>query len=215
MEKNIYNRTIALSALFQCAEGVRQLAHTGKVDSELYRTALYSLCTENNDEILDIFEGLNHLNKGFRVLTFQLGGEGLSPSGDKKNLEVTRYCINLLHLQKKLQANPSLFQKIIDGITDVQRQLNHFKLEDTTITDRLADIYSQTVSTIGPKIIVNGNQDYLAVKSNAAKIRTLLLAGIRATLLWQQAGGNRWKLLLERKKMQNQAHEFIKKNRSI
>lgn len=101
MEKNVYNRTIALGALFQCTEGVRQLAYEGKVDSGLYRTALYSLCTENNDDIIDIFEGLNNLDKGFRVLTFQLGGEALSPNGDKKNMEVTRYCINLLQLQKK------------------------------------------------------------------------------------------------------------------
>ena len=37
----------------------------------------------------------------------------------------------------------------------------------------------------------------------------LLLAGIRAALLWRQAGGNRWKLLLERGKLQRQADAFL------
>lgn len=215
MEKNVYNRTIALGALFQCAEGVRQIAYEGKVNPNLYRTALHSICTDNDDSIIDIYEGLNNLDKGFRVLTYHLGGEAIGPDGSKKNLEITRYCINLLHLQKKLQNAPDIFQEVIKGIEDVQRQLNHFELEDNTITEHLADIYTQTISTLTPKIMVKGNQDYLAVKMNAAKIRTLLLAGIRATLLWHQAGGNRWKLLLERRKIQNQANELIKQNRSI
>jgi len=33
----------------------------------------------------------------------------------------------------------------------------------------------------------------------------LLLAGIRATLLWRQCGGSRWKLLFFRKKIQDEA----------
>ncbi|HIQ07629.1 MAG TPA: lysogenization regulator HflD [Thiotrichaceae bacterium] len=215
MEKNVYNRTIALAALFQCAEGVRQIAHEGKVNPALYRTTLHSICTENNDNILDIYEGLPKLDKGFRVLSYHLGGETSELNSSKKNLEVTRYCISLLHLQKKLQSdNTELFQKIISGIEDVQRQLKHFELEDSTITERLADIYTQTISTMTPKIMVKGNQDYLVIPRNAAKIRTLLLGGIRATLLWHQAGGNRWKLLLERRKMQNQASELIKHSRT-
>jgi len=41
-----------------------------------------------------------------------------------------------------------------------------------------------------------------------------LLAGIRAALLWRQAGGTRWKLLLERGKLQQQADTFLSQIKS-
>jgi high frequency lysogenization protein len=36
-----------------------------------------------------------------------------------------------------------------------------------------------------------------------------LLAGIRATLLWRQCGGSRWRLLLFRKKIQDEARFLL------
>jgi high frequency lysogenization protein len=47
---------------------------------------------------------------------------------------------------------------------------------------------------------------------NAAKIRALLLAGIRAALLWRQAGGDRWKLIFSRSAMQKEAQQLLKAN---
>jgi len=43
----------------------------------------------------------------------------------------------------------------------------------------------------------------------ANKIRTLLLAGIRAAVLWRQMGGNRWQLLFSRKDIINDAKMLI------
>ena len=57
--------------------------------------------------------------------------------------------------------------------------------------------------------MIKGEPEYLNVSTNAAKIRTLLLAGFRAAILWRQAGGSRWKLLFERGKMQRQAEAYL------
>jgi len=57
--------------------------------------------------------------------------------------------------------------------------------------------------------MIQGDQHYLTNTETAAKIRTLLLAGIRAALLWKQAGGSRWKLLIERGKMQGEAEVLL------
>ena len=54
---------------------------------------------------------------------------------------------------------------------------------------------------MGPRIIVQGDQGYLSNPDNAARIRALLLAGIRAAVLWRQAGGTRWNLILGRNKL--------------
>ena len=209
MQKNIDNRTIALSALFQCVEGVRQLAHEGKVNQELFHTCLHSISNENNETIQDVYGDITQLKTGFKVLLYQLGTGQMTPDGKTKNMEVTRYAINLLHLEKKLSTQPDLFQVLLAGIEDVQRQRVHFDATDETIINRLADIYSETISKLGPRIMVKGDQGHLGRKETAAKIRALLLAGIRAALLWRQAGGSRWKLLLERGKMQRRAEDFL------
>ncbi len=209
MEKNTDNRTIALAALFQCVEGVRQIAHDGNVDQALFTTCLQSVVTDNTDTIQDIYGGLEKLQTGFKVLLFQLGSGQMTPDGKQKNMETTRYAINLLHLEKKLDSHPELFEILLNGIEDVQRQLKHFAVTDETIISRLADIYAETISKLGPRIMVKGDQGHLGKKENAAKIRALLLSGIRAALLWRQAGGSRWKLLLERGKMQRTANDFL------
>jgi high frequency lysogenization protein len=48
--------------------------------------------------------------------------------------------------------------------------------------------------------MVAGEQNYLQKTETAARVRTLLLAGIRAAVLWRQLGGSKWKLLFARKK---------------
>ena len=102
-----------------------------------------------------------------------------------------------------------MFEEVIKGIQGTQKKLEFFDKEHENITASLADIYANTISDIGPKIMIKGDQTHLANPKNASKIRALLLAGIRAALLWRQAGGSRWKLLLERGKLQKQADTFL------
>ncbi len=214
MQANDRNRTIALAALFQCVEGVIQIATTGKVDSQLFSTCVNSIITKNTDTIEDIYGGLENLEKGFRVLMFQLGTGKMTPDGRVKDLEATRYGINLLYLEKKLANNKIIFQKLLDSLTGVQKQLDFF--DDVThesIINKLAEIYTETISKIGPRVMIKGDQTQLAKPENAAKIRTLLLAGIRAALLWRQAGGSRWKLLFSRGKMQREAEKILRESR--
>jgi high frequency lysogenization protein len=57
--------------------------------------------------------------------------------------------------------------------------------------------------------MVVGDQNYLGSQNTVNKIRALLLAGIRAVLLWRQCGGSRWKLLFFRKKIQEEAQFLL------
>lgn len=209
MDQNTENRTVALAALFQCTEGVSKIANTGSFDSGPFECCIGSIVTENTDTILDIYGGLPNLEIGLKTLMFQLGTSPMTPDGKSKNMDLTRYAINLLHLEKKLDTSPETFTELLKGIEDAQRQLQHFDLTHETIIHRLAEIYSSTISSLGPRIMVKGDQNQLGNKNHAAKIRALLLAGIRASLLWRQAGGNRWKLMFERGKMQRQAEAFL------
>jgi high frequency lysogenization protein len=209
VESNTQNRTIALAALFQCIDGVNQVANTGQIDEALYNNCISSILNENADDAVDLYGSLDNLKVGFTSMLYQLGSGQLTPDGKPKDLEATRYALGLLHLEKKLHNNPVAFEEVIKGIQDTQKKLEFFGKDHENITASLADIYAKTISNIGPKIMVKGDQTHLANPKNASKIRALLLAGIRAALLWRQAGGSRWKLLLERGKLQKQADTFL------
>lgn len=211
MESNIQNRTIAMAALFQCIDGVNQIANTGHIDETLYNSCIDSVLNENADDAVDLYGSLENLKIGFKSMLYQLGAGQLTPDGKPKDLEATRYALGILHLEKKLNKNPAVFKEVIKGIQETQKKLEFFDKNHENITASLADIYANTISNIGPKIMVKGDQAHLSNPNNASKIRALLLAGIRAALLWRQAGGNRWKLLLERGKLQKQADAFLSK----
>ncbi len=210
MESNTQNRAIALAAIFQCVDGVSQIANTGQLDEDVYNTAVNSILTDNADSAEDLFGSIANLKTGLQSMMGQLSTSQTTPDGKPRDLEATRYALGLLQLEKKLNNNNAMFQRLLEGIEETQKKLEFFDIEHENITAALADIYANTVSKIGPKIMVKGDQQHLANPKNAAKIRALLLAGVRAALLWRQAGGNRWKLLLERGKLQKQADQFLK-----
>lgn len=210
MQANNRNRTLALAALFQSVEGVNQIATTGQVNSELLTQAVNSLLMENSDEIADLYGGVIGLKTGLEVLLYQLGAARLTPEGKPKNLEATRYAVNLLYLEKKLSNDQTTFRTVLQGIESAQQQLEFFSLTHANMIARLAELYTQTISKIGPRIIIKGEQQHLSNPDNAAKIRVLLLAGIRAALLWRQAGGDRWKLLFSRNKLQAEAKDLLR-----
>ena len=210
MEPNTHNRAIAMAALFQCVDGVSQIANTGNIDSDSYNTLINSVLTDNEDDTAEgLYGSIADLKLGLQSMMSQLSTSQVTPDGKPKDLEATRYALGLLQLEKKLNNNKAMFDKLLEGIEDTQKKLEFFDIEHENITASIADIYANTISVIGPKIMIKGEQTHLANPKNAAKIRALLLAGVRAALLWRQAGGNRWKLLLERGKLQKQADSFL------
>lgn len=211
MDENTRNRTLALSALFLCVHGVTQIANTGQCKPQLLSTCIGSLVHGNSDNIEDIYGGLDHLKDGLAALMYNLGAGQLSPDGRPKDMESTRYSINILHLQRKLMKNDKIFNDLMEGIKNAQSKLEFFDLTHPNIIANLAETYSETISRLGPRIMIKGDQTYLGNPDNASKIRALLLGAIRAALLWDQAGGGRWKLLFERSKMQKEAEQLLAK----
>jgi len=74
----------------------------------------------------------------------------------------------------------------------------------------LGEVYQNTISTLQPRIMVNGEQEYLSRPEIANKIRACLLAGVRSAILWRQCGGTRWKFLFYRKKIQAELQVLLK-----
>ena len=55
---------------------------------------------------------------------------------------------------------------------------------------------------------------HLQQTDTAAKIRALLLAGIRSARLWRQLGGHRWQLIFSRRKLLDALYPRLRSTQS-
>ena len=213
MTNQQYDRVLALAGLFQSARLAQQLAHEGKADTDAVYTSLQSIFFIDADNSVDIYGGQSALPTGLKT--------GLSTLFDKcsgkpgpNDLELAKYVISLIQLQSKLRKQAAMVVAIADGVASIKSQLTLFKSEDghsyhPTIVAKLAELYKQTISTLAPQILVNGEHMLLTNAVIADKIRAVLLAGIRSAVLWNQLGGRRWHLLFQRKPIANLATTIL------
>ncbi len=206
MELNtITNQTIALSGIAQVAVLVQQLATTGTCDQHSMEASIGSILKIDSDSVADIYGGLAGLKLGFEQLNGQITGE------KPPNPEQARYAAAIVFLEKKLTDRKDFMATIQTGIVKAQGQAEQFGLLHENVLANLGDIYHSTISTLQPRIMVNGEQIFLSQPDIANKIRALLLAGIRSALLWRQCGGSRWKFIFYRRKIQNELQDLIKR----
>lgn len=189
-------QVIAFAAIFQSAVLVEQLARTGDIPQEALQPLISSLFNTNPSSFNDIYgPPQNHLAIGLHTLERLCARD---PKGINPN--VTRYAISLLHLERKLSKKPAMLNALAEGIENSERQAQHFsQLHENTIA-ALASLYQQTLSQLSYRIRVVGDPTHLQNKHVANKVRTLLLAGIRAAMLWRQVGGRKWQLITSRRR---------------
>lgn len=191
------DRVIALAALIQVVTLVQKIAETGQINESEFETLLKSLLDENASTTEAVYGDISQLKTGLEQLNKQL-------SKDKKNKDVTllRYVIALLHLERQLAKRPAMMDIISREIEQVPQQIDYFgDINNPQVIARLADIYHRTISELTPRIKVQGDPSFLQQADNVNRIRALLLAGIRAAILWRQKGGRRWQFLLQSSKI--------------
>lgn len=192
------NQTIALAGISQACLLVQQLATTGTADNSAIETSINSILKIDSDGVIDIYGELSNLKPGLIQLEQQITNRTIADP------EQARYAASLVFLEKQLSNRPEMLDKIATGIKVAQAQSETFGPLHENVLANLGDLYHSTISTLQPRIMVNGEQEYLSQPNTVNKIRALLLSGIRATLLWRQCGGARWKFLFFRKKLQDE-----------
>jgi high frequency lysogenization protein len=187
-------QTIALAAVYQSAVMAHELANSGAVrDQKSWQVSLnslYKIDAESTDAVFDnnipgLALGLNTLIKSFNK--------------DNYYINVIKYSITLLALAGKLQQRPEMMDIISKGLSDSKVLQTHEEPLNAAVVSKLAQIYSKTISQMQPRVIVAGQPFHLKDQATTEKIRAILLAGIRAAVLWKQVGGNQLQLLFKRK----------------
>jgi high frequency lysogenization protein len=206
MSQSLRDKSLALAGMFQAAYLVQEIARTGVMDTAAFEVSVNSLFKIDAATTEEVYGSIpKDLRLGLQVLRDHL------QSGKKqaKDLELVRYVLNLIMLEKRLSSNPKVMEKVGIGIEHAQRQAEHLSATHNHVIGNLADLYANTISTLGPRIMVNGEAVHLREPEKVACIRALLLAGIRSAVLWRQKGGRRWEIVLRRSKYVNMVNKIL------
>jgi high frequency lysogenization protein len=198
------NQTLALAGMFQSAVLIEQLAYKGEVNQAAFDCSVDSLFAFNAENTLEIFGDVFGLNRGMQALTNHLGGRGQA-SG--KNLAY--YIMSMMKVSTNLLKDEAMANRLQNELQTIQQQSIDFEMSRNNTINKIDGLYQNTISKAQSKVIIRGEQIYLSNNDTAAKVRTLLLAGIRAAVLWHQLGGSKWKLIISRKKYVESAKRFM------
>ena len=190
------DQTIALAGLYQSLALVQNIAWEGDDHHSCMVPTIESILKLDADHYIDVYGSIDNLQLGIQTLK-----TALQNKSEKHAVERTRYAINLMYLASKLEEDKKALSSLGSQIERINNQYESVTDSFDDITQDLGGLYRECISPLGPKIIIEGDPAYLKTGQNASKIRALLLAGTRAIVLWKQANGKRWTLLLGRKSL--------------
>ncbi|WP_322977867.1 high frequency lysogenization protein HflD [Pseudomonas sp. C11] len=193
----IQEQLVALGAVFEAAVLADKIARTGQISEASMGCMLGSLLVRDPKSTLDVYGGDDlNLREGYRALISALER---NPAALQR--EPLRYSLALIGLERQLDKRSDMLEIMGSRLDQIQQQVEHFGLVHDNVIAACGGLYQDTISTFRQRIQVHGDMRFLQQPNNAAKIRALLLAGIRSARLWRQLGGHRWQLVFSRGKL--------------
>jgi high frequency lysogenization protein len=197
-------RTLALAGVFQATELVRQAAHHGTWSGYAASSCLHSLFQLEPESTAEIYGGTAKMRLGVETMLAAL-------QGDSQHSDSLRYTVGLLQIEKKFRRSGKLLEEVgrqLQEISGEGLELEQHEREDLQAHD-ISGLYSDTISKLSPRIVVNGKPQYLKNDRTVDWVRTLLMAGLRSATLWNQLGGGRFELMFGRKKIIQEAESLL------
>ena len=189
-------KTLALAGVFQATELVRQAANHGTWSGYAASASLHSLFKIEAGSTEEVYGGVSKMRLGVETMLAVLEGDG-------RHADSLRYAVGLLQIEKKLRRSGKLQQQLGQGLETISAlgdELEQHECEDLQAHE-ISELYTDTISKLSPRIVVNGSPQYLRNERTVDWVRTLLLAGLRSAILWNQLGGGRFELMFGRKKI--------------
>lgn len=230
-------QAIALAGIFQAATLVDQIARKGLVPQNNLEASINSVFVTSPPNTADVFGGERdmpyNLNLGLRAIADLIDKKEQAKDVTRYALSLLHLEGKLRKHPQMLNAIAGGLDRIknqaryfedsnraavnsedaanetIQAATEESFTPSDSRYCHTTVIAALADLYQETVSTFSFRIQVSGEPRYLQNQDNANKIRSLLLAGLRSAILWEQVGGKRWHLLIFRKQICKAAKNLL------
>ncbi len=206
MKNALRDKTLALAGVFQAAKLAQQLARRGHADEVPLEASIRSILITDSINTVSIYGGVEGVSVGLNTLCEKMSG-GTTKSDE---FEIARYVLQIVQLARKLRSDDAMAADIAQRMVEIKNEYSGDNgASRTQLYANLAQIYKHTLSSLRPKIIVQGEHGYLADPEVVDKVRTVLLAGVRSAFLWTQLGGSRWQLLFDRRNQLASAKEIL------
>lgn len=216
---DLRSETIALAALFQACNQIQKIARTGYADSHASAAIIRALIITDAKTIDDIYDpqklvvGLKQLVTSFTAI---------SSDKQESTIEVTKNAFKLIALEQAIEKNAQIFNRLGQNIDSLRLSIlskysdYEYGNVDTVLKEDCikdyANLYQSLISPNFPKLIIYGEEQYLRISENQDQIRALLLAAIRAVVLWRQVGGRRRFFVFRRKSIIANAKTLLNLN---
>ena len=187
-------RVLALAGLVQALKQVRRIADTGQADASVLATALDSVFRIDADSPEAVYGTTGDLRPGLLLLRDYLGNRN-------KDEALPRLALAVLQIERKFVRDGAMARRVHDGIVATQPLAGQLGSSHPDVLAALGKLYSDTISNLRPKVMVQGNPHYLGQNDIVSEIRALLLAALRSAVLWRQMGGSLLDFLVARRRM--------------
>ena len=202
------DRTIACAGIVQSAALVFQMAMTDRYDKQALHHSIHSLLRVDADSTTGVYGSIDGVQLGLETLSTLFKMHQTEQVQDMLN-----YCVGMHRLAMILVEDWKIADRVMTGIDDIALlYARHYENsdEDEALCERIAELYSQCLSPLRPRIIVKGEGDRLENRQAANRVRAALFAGIRSAFLWHQLGGRRWHVFFARNEYQNRARALTR-----
>lgn len=196
MKHSLKDQCIALAGIYQAVRLVQLTAQGERRDVDATQASLQSIFNTDPESVIAVYGDPRALVVGLQTLVSQLANED-----KQRDMVLTGYVVTLMHLERKLSGQPDLLARLAEAIEKIKGEINSSDEVSTEISNALANVYTDTISTLQPRIMVKGEESVLRNVDSQNMIRALLLGGMRATVLWKQCGGSRTRLIFQRRRI--------------
>lgn len=188
------DRVLALAGLVQALAQVRRIADTGQSESRQVQAALDSVFRIDAADAEAVYGSAGDLRAGLRQLRDYL-------ADGNKDEALGKLALAVLQLERRFVRSGGITSKVQAGLRQLACEAQTQGSAHPDVISELARLYADTISTLRPRVMVQGNPHYLGQAGVVAEIRALLLAALRSAVLWRQLGGSLWDFVLQRRAM--------------
>ncbi|MGH8076203.1 MAG: high frequency lysogenization protein HflD [Lysobacter sp.] len=188
----LQDRALALAGLVQALAQVRRVADTGQADARVLGTAMDSIFRIDASSPAAVFGGSEAVRPGLALLRDYFDNQ-------LRDEQLPRLVLAVMQLERRFVRDDEMAERVQAGIRAQSAAAERLGSGHPDILTALGSLYAETLSHLRPRVLVQGNPHYLGQSTVVAEVRAVLLAAVRAAVLWRQLGGSLWDFVLRRK----------------